>query len=94
VGAHRQVIFTGFGVDTIALFSETLADGDKDDGHQRLISGSRCLGLRHCSQEVLSAHPLKIAKKKKTPMPARDQPLAPKKQTALETRKPKGRKKE
>jgi hypothetical protein len=31
---------------------------------------------------------------KKTPMPARDQPLAPKKQTALETRKPKGRKKE
>ncbi len=71
VGAHRQDTFTGFGVDTIALFSdlvsENLAVGDKDDGHQRLISEIRCLRLHHCSQEVLSVHPLKIAKEKKTP---------------------------
>lgn len=71
VGAHRQVIFTGFGVDTIALFSDlvskTLVDGDKDDSrHQRLISESRFLRLHHCSQEVLSVHPLKTAKEKKT----------------------------
>ncbi len=61
VGAHRQVIFTGVVVDTIALFSnlvsETLADGDKDDSHQRLISGSRCLWLHHCFQEFLSVYP-------------------------------------
>lgn len=71
MGAHRQVIFTGFGVDTIALFSDlvskTLVDGDKDDScHRRLISESRFLRLHHCSQDVLSVHPLKIEKEKKT----------------------------
>ncbi len=60
VGAHRQVIFTGVVVDTIAfsnLVSETLADGDKDESHQRLISGSRCLWLYHCFQEFLVVYP-------------------------------------
>jgi hypothetical protein len=100
VGAHRQATFTGFGVDTIALFpdlfSKTLVDGDTDDScHQRLISESRFLRLHHSSQEVLSVHPLKIAKEKKNqPIPGQDQPLAPKTHTVLETRKQKGKKNE
>jgi len=70
VGAHRQVIFTGFGVDTIALFpdlfSKTLVDGDTDDScHQRLISESRFLRLHHSSQEVLSVHPLERHRSRK-----------------------------